>query len=147
MKAQNIKAAITFGRRRRISMQLPSIVYTDLLLQHSDSSEWSSTSFFCSILVGVFFFSSGNCANEGHWSQFSSHKIFHYMKFHNLPFPFSVMQRKTNFPFDLLLKSNGHSKSIFKENLNFYTGVTLEPQELSHQVWTDFGSTLCSCVS
>lgn len=67
------------------------------------------------------------------------------MKFHNLPFPFPVMQRKTNFPFDLLLKLNGHSKSIFKENLNFYTGVTLEPHELSHQVWTDFDSTVFPC--
>lgn len=98
----------------------------------------------CFVLFSLLYSPSTNCANEEHQPQFhSSHKIFHSMKFHNLYFLFHSCRKKINFPFDLLQKLDAHNKSILGEKLNFYPQVTLELRELSYQILTGLGSTVC----
>lgn len=58
-------------------------------------------------------------------------------------FYFTRAEKKINFPFDLLQKLDAHNKSIWGEKSNFYPQVTLELRELSHQILTGLGSTVC----
>lgn len=113
-KNESLKVQVALACKKKMpSVQLSSIVHTVLLLHHSDLSKERATGCFCSVLF-LFCPNSLENASERHKSQFHSFpKIFHYTKFHNLLLPISVMQRKTNFPSDSLLKLNVHSKHIF----------------------------------